>query len=257
MILLAALALAASIDQYRDAVRLFEQQRYTESAQAVESALAADPKLVDGWILKGRLALVLGRRDVSVACFTRAAEIDPKFENARFMLGFVHYLENDFNKALPELEAARQLKSDDARVLFYLAMTYEGLARSDDALRYYEQATAAESTQGRVSPDTLVAYGRLLFSLGRFSDAEQKIRAALAIEQSRDAHYELGRLRLQARDYPGAIAEGELAAALKSVGTTDRQVFFLLAQAYQKAGMAAKAEEYRKRFEASAPSLRR
>jgi tetratricopeptide (TPR) repeat protein len=94
--------------------------------------------------------------------------------------------------------------------------------------------------------------------LGRFGDATSRIEEALHINpQSRDAHYELGRLKLQSGEYAGAAAEGEQALPMKSAGTTDRQVFFLLTQAYTKVGDLTKAAEYRRRFEAAAPSLRR
>lgn len=258
MIWWAALALASGLELYQEASRLFEQKRIPESAQAVERALTLDPKLVEAWILKSKLALALGRHDLAEVCLQRAISINPQSEYAHFLLGFHYYLENDFNKALPALETARKLNADDPRVLLYTALALEGLARSDEALSFYEQAVSAERAQGRLSADTLTAFGRLLFTLGRYSESEKRIREALVIDpQSRDAHYELGRLRLQAGDAPNAIREGEAALRLQSPGTTDRQVFFLLAQAYHQAGDAVKAAEYRRKFEASAPSLRR
>jgi len=63
-------------------------------------------------------------------------------------------------------------------------------------------------------------------------------------------HFEAGR-------FAPAAAEGEKALQSKGIGTTDRQIHFLLTRAYAKAGDQQRAEEHRKLFEASAPTLRR
>ena len=67
----------------------------------------------------------------------------------------------------------------------------------------------------------------------------------------------MGRLLYERRHYPGAIAHGEKALRIPGLGTTDRQIHFLLGRAYLKAGNRERAEEHLAKFRASAPSLRR
>jgi tetratricopeptide (TPR) repeat protein len=115
-----------------------------------------------------------------------------------------------------------------------------------------------EAGQGQPQVDTLVAYARLMYVLGEYEKSEELASAALKLDvNSRDVQYELGRLFYEKRDYPAAIAHGERALALPGVGTTDRQVHFLLARSHRKAGSTAKGEEHFQKFQASGASLRR
>src|SRR4029450_726935 len=85
------------------------------------------------------------------------------------MLGFYYYLENDFKRALEPLERARTLDPSGSRTHFYLALTHEGLANADLAIQMYERALSLAQTSGRPDTDILIAYARLLFTLGQYS----------------------------------------------------------------------------------------
>jgi tetratricopeptide (TPR) repeat protein len=150
------------------------------------------------------------------------------------------------------------LKPDHADTQFYLALTLEGLGRTGDAIEVYERGLKLQKGSSPQLADMLVAYGRLLFTLGRYDDSEKLIDRALAAQPDlRDAHYEKGRLRFERRDYAAAIRYGKRALELPGVGTTERQIHYLLARAYGQNGQKELAETHLAKFRAAPPTLRR
>ena len=243
---------------YQKAAALFQQRQYEQSLAALDEALKLNPRLVPALTLKARLAMAVNRFDVAKASLQRAVEIEPGVADNHFLLGFCNYVDNDFKNALPPLERSRQLKPDDARTHFYLALTLDALARADDAIASYEQSLKLEKNGGAILADTLVAYARLLFTLGRYGESETLIdRALAAAPDSRDARYEKGRLLLERRAYAEAITYGKKALELPAAGTTERQIHFLLARAYAKSGQKELAEIHLAKFRAAPLTLRR
>ncbi len=243
----------AALDKAR---ALFQQRQYEPALAAVEEALRLDAKLVPALLLKSRLAMVANRFDVARGSLLQAIAIAPDSAEHWFLLGFVHYVENDFVAAQESLERAARLKSDHAGAQFYLALTYEGLGRTDDAISAYERGLKLQKAEQL--PDMLVAYGRLLFTLGRYDDSEKLIdRAIFAKPDLCDAQYEKGRLRFERRDYASAIKHGKRALELPGAGTTERQIHYLLARAYGQTGQKERAESHLAKFRAAQPTLRR
>ncbi|MEO8126090.1 MAG: tetratricopeptide repeat protein [Bryobacteraceae bacterium] len=259
MIWLAAFLLAAAAaEHYTRANAYFGQQRFTEAEAELVAALHEDPNLVAALTLKGKLAMALNRFDEAREAFVRAGELQPKSAYVQFLLGFFYYVDNDFQKAIPALEIARQLNPNDSRAVFYLALSQDGLGAADAAVPLYEKTIELEKSGGHPTPDVHVAYARLLFSLGRYEDAEKQVMLALGLDpKSRDAHYELGRLWFEKGEFAKAAAEGEIALAIPGVGTLDRQIHFLLARSYAKAGRKDLADYHLAKFKAAGVSLRR
>ncbi|MGH9664220.1 MAG: tetratricopeptide repeat protein, partial [Bryobacteraceae bacterium] len=171
---------------------------------------------------------------------------------------FFYYFDNDFIRAVPPLEAAARLDPKDPRPVRYLAMSQEGLAHPDLALTLYQKTIELETHSGKPDPETHTAYGRLLFILGRYDESAQQVARVLELDpNSRDGHYELGRLAFRKGDFTAAAAAGEAALKERGPGTTDREIHFLLARAYLRLGKKELAELHRKQFEASPPTLRR
>jgi tetratricopeptide (TPR) repeat protein len=248
----------AAMTAYRKASLLFEQQQYEQASAAVEEALRLNSKLVLALTLKARLAMVANRFDVAMVCLRQAVEIEPGSAGNQFLLGFALYIENDFVRALEPLERAAKLNPGDARTEFYLALTLEGLGRNGDAIAGYQRTLQLEKANSPQLADVLVAYARLLFTLGRFDESERLIDRALAIERdSRDAQYEKGRLRFERRDYAAAIQYGKKALELRGIGATERQIHYLLARAYKQTGQTELAEVHLSKFRATPPTLRR
>jgi len=259
MILLAMLVLAASaVDSYRQANELFIQKRFNEAAVAIDSALREDPAMVPALTLKAKLAMAANRNDIAEVCLKQAVHLNAEAAYPQFLFGFFYYLQNDFKKALPPLQIAHRLEPSDSRAVFYLALSYEGLAETEEACAMYRLDEEIEAKAGRQSAETEVAFGRLLFSLGRFQECRERVEKALELDPaSRDAHYELGRLDLRDGNARAAAAEGERALGLAAIGTTDRQIHYLVGRAYLELGENRKAASHLSQFEASAPTLRR
>ena len=247
-----------AIDWYQKANAYFAEGKFSEAGAALEQALRFEPKLVPALTLKAKLAMGFNRFDTARECLLKAVELEPNSPYVQFLLGFFFYVDNDFNKAVPPLEKARKLNPADPRPVFYLAMTQEALGRAEAAIPLYDEALQLDALAGKQQPDTLVAYARLLYTLGQLEKSEELIQRAVRLDiNSRDAQYEMGRLLYEKRDYQGAIARGEKALGLAGPGTTDRQIHFLLGRAYLKAGDRDRGEEHLAKFRASAPSLRR
>jgi tetratricopeptide (TPR) repeat protein len=257
---LAILLLLASsaAEHYQRANALFEQQKFAESNEELDAALAADPRYVPALTLKGKLAMAFNRFDVARVAFERASLLAPDSSYAQFMLGFFHYVDNDFARAIPPLERARKIDPSDARATLYLAMSHEGLAEPEKAIVLYAETIQIETQRGKPSPETHTAYGRLLFTLGRHDQAERQFARVLELDaNSRDGHYEQGRIAFERGRHAEAVIHGERALAAAGLGTTDRQIHFLLARAYSKLGKSEEATSHLKKFQSSPATLRR
>lgn len=222
---------------YHKANELFVAKKFSESAAAVQEALRLDPKLVPAWTLKGKLAMASGQTEIARASLEQAVSLDPQSSYAQFMLGFFWYYENNFNKAMPHLEKAHALNATDADPVLYLAMTQEELGLTDEAMRYYDEAESLEGAQGKLGAETFLAHARLLFMLSRFKESEKRVDQSLVIDpNSRNAHWQKGRLLLQRGDAAGAVQQGGIALETKGPGPIDNQIHELLGRAYAAIG---------------------
>jgi len=248
----------SAAEHYQRASALFDRQKFAESNAALDSALAADPDYVPALTLKGKLAMAFNRFDVARVAFERASRLAPGSAYAQFMLGFFYYVDNDFVKAIAPLERGRNLDPSDPRAALYLAMAHEGLAQPAKAISLYEQTIEIEKRRGKPSPETHTAYGRLLFTLGRYDEAATHFTRVVDLDpNSRDGHYELGRIDFERGRHADAVAHGEKALAAEGLGTTDRQIHFLLSRAYSKLGRKDQAAAHLKKFQSSPATLRR
>ena len=235
---------------------LLREGKIDEAQQAVSAALQRHPDSVDALTLQGRLAMARDQFDLARRSFERAAELAPASAQVQFLLGFFHYVDNDFVRALPVLEHARKLAPHDARTALFLALTHDGLAAPADAERLFQEALRLEARAKRRTAESHVAYARMLFTAGRFAEAEAQIKQALTVEpNSREAHYEQARLDLEAGRIAGAIENGERALRLEGTGVTPRQIHFLLSRAYSQNGDHPRAGQHRAKFEAIPPRL--
>jgi tetratricopeptide (TPR) repeat protein len=222
---------------YGRADRMFREHRFQDAMDSVDEALRLEPDLVPALTLRAKLAMAANRYDVARQSLERAIAADPKSWYARFLYGFQFYQQNEMPAAIAALEQSRNLKPREPEPVLYLGLAYEAVGRTDDALGLYRRAIELEEAAGAPHVETLLTAGRLLLLLGRFDEAaEIAQRAAKADPSSRDPHFELARVWLKKAVPAKAIAEGEAALGLQHGDTPDRQVHFLLVQAYRAAG---------------------
>jgi tetratricopeptide (TPR) repeat protein len=229
---------------YRRADQLFVSRRFPECQQALEEALRLDPKLVPALTLKAKLAMAMNRYDVARETLERAVAADPAAWYARFLYGFQFYQQSEMPAAIASFEKARALNPRDGRTLLYLGLAKESLGRGTEALEHYREAIRLEEAAGKLDTETVLTASRLLLLLGEYQESAALVDRALKLDpKSRDAHFEAARLHLRRGETAEAIREGE--AALPLTGdVTDRQVHFLLIQAYRAAGREQEAARH-------------
>jgi tetratricopeptide (TPR) repeat protein len=230
---------------YERANRLFTDGKYQEAFNAVDEALWLDPKLAPALTLKAKLAMAANRYDVARDCLERAIAADPASFYAQFLYGFQFYQQNELPAAIRALEKARSMNPRDPRTRLYLGLARESLGETDEALESYREAIRLGEGSGQPDSDALLSGARLLMRLGKFEEARGWIDRALKIApMSRDPHFESARLLLKTGDAAGAAKEGEMALQMRTGDVTDRQVHFLLVQAYQGSGREPEAERH-------------
>lgn len=254
-----ALQLAVTPQRHYEIAKDDLAQKQTVQADAeVDAALRLDPNFVPALLLKARLALFAHRSDVARSCLIKAITVDPKSESAQFLLGLYFYLQNDFKLALAPLEIARSLDPGAPLPDFYLGLSHDGLGEAKEALDFYGKAEALSPNNDAQRAEILVAFSRLLSSLGRYQESMQKIDLALnAQDLSRDAHYEKAKLLFRQEAYEAAVSQAEHALRLPALGTSDGQVHFLLGKIYLKLNKPEIAQKHFALFHATPQSTQR
>jgi type IV pilus assembly protein PilF len=235
---------------------LLREGKIDEAQSAVDAAVKENPRSVDALTLQGRVGMARNDFDLARSAFRRAAALAPDAARVQFLLGFFHYVDNDFVQAQPVLERARKLAPSDSQIALFLALTYEGLARTQDAETLFKDALVLEAKAKRSSVETLVAYARMLFSQGRFEEGQAHVARALRENpNSPEALYEQAKLDFEREQFPDCITRAQQALQANSEAVTPRQIHFLLSRAYSRMGNTQKAAEHRRLFEAIPPRL--
>lgn len=232
--------------------------QFSQADEQVDLALQVDPNFVPALILKARLAIFAHRPDVAKRCLIKAVAIEPSSESAQFFLGVFYYLQNDFALGISPLEAAQSLSPKDPMPYFYLAMSKEALGDAPAALRLYGQAATLSSENNSQTASIHVAYGRLLYSLGKYEESLAQDQLAIAADgQSREAFYERAKGLEHQHKYKEAAEDGERALTLPELGTSDSQIHFLLGNVYLKLNKPDLAKAHLDKFHAAPQTLQR
>jgi predicted Zn-dependent protease len=240
----AAQAVSTGAAAYDRAHALFEKGQFDAALGELDTALRADPRLVPALTLKAKLAMAINRYDVARECLDRAVAADPADGYPQFLLGFLFYRQDRMPDAERELRKAQKLNPSDPRAALYLGLTEETMGRGAEALAQYERSMRLEEAGGHPQAEAWITCARLLMVNGDLDRAGKLLADAVRMEpNSRDAQFESARLALREGHTAEAIAAGEKALRL-SGDTADRQIHFLLVQAYRMAGRDAEASPH-------------
>lgn len=125
-------------------------------------------------------------------------------QDDKFQRGLVALRDGHLELALSELTTAEQQLPSDARIRNFRGLTLARLGKNNEAGSEYREAV-------RLDPGMEDAYrnlGLLEWTEHRLGNAGQELRHALAlVPDDSYAHYYLGRVLLDSKDYAGALAE--------------------------------------------------
>jgi len=198
--------------------------RLEDAAAAFTRALEISPGAAAGWVHLGEIRLLQGRPEEAEAALRKAAAVPATNAAARSLLGQAALARRDFKAAVEHLEAALAAVPAANRLHYPLALAYRGL---NDRARAEEHLARAGQV-GLKTPDPLLdgvadlrlgervalMRGRVAAQAGRYADAAQEFRKALAARpESVEARVNLGSVLASAGDRDGAA--GQLRDALR------------------------------------------
>jgi len=176
----AALAIDASLSmraRFPLAVALFEQRKYTESRQELETVGkdAGEQPGVSYYL--GRLDLEERRYKGAIENLTKASS-HPPFPDTAFYLGLAYLKDGSEPDAEKWLKKAIELKPDDSRAEYQLASLYKKQGRQEEATRIFQQAKETKERSDKES--------QLKFECGQALDREPIEQAASFCDQLYD-----------------------------------------------------------------------
>jgi Flp pilus assembly protein TadD len=175
--------------------------RDTEAEASLREALRLDPENEEALF---NLAINVGSRDAdeAIALLERAIDIDPKYAAAYRELGWQLYRRRRLEDADRAVATAIELDPTDAWARLYLAHLLLAREQVQRAVTELERASAFAPFWAL----PLMLLGKVREDLGRFAEAEQNLRTAVALDdKDADALAELGRF-LVAR---GRVQDGK------------------------------------------------
>ncbi len=155
---------------------LENEGQFLSAIRQYNNALAEDPKNLAALNRLGTIYSRLGRHEAAEKAFIRALEIEPGSPQLHNNLGFEFVTQKSWAEACKHFEHAVLLKQDYKRARINLGMTYAKLDRFDDALAEFQRVVP--------EPDAYYNLGLLLRSAGRYADAAEAFKHALAVSPS-------------------------------------------------------------------------
>jgi Flp pilus assembly protein TadD len=175
---------AANASAYSSlSVALVRSGNLPESIAAAKQALALNPKDV---LTEGNLAASLlesGQTDEAVDHIRKALELDPEFPDAHNMLGIVLARAGKLDDAVAHLQKAVSLTPDSLEYRFNLGRVLAARHSFAEALPQFERAV---ELSGGKEPQSLEMLAAMYSEVGRFSEAAQAARRALAVTTSQN-----------------------------------------------------------------------
>jgi tetratricopeptide (TPR) repeat protein len=192
--------------------------RLDEAADAFTQALKLAPDAAAGWVHLGEIRLLQGRLDDAETALRKALAVPATSAAAHSFLGQTALARRDFKAAAEHLEAALAAVPEANRLHYPLALAYRGLNDRARAEEHLEKAGQV----GLKAPDPLLdgvanlrvgervalMRGRVAAQAGRYADAAQEFRKALAAQpESVEARVNLGSVLALAGDRAGAAEQ--------------------------------------------------
>ncbi|HEX9942418.1 MAG TPA: tetratricopeptide repeat protein [Thermoanaerobaculia bacterium] len=188
------------------------------AAAAFDKALELEPGAAAGYIHLGEIRLLQGRPEEAEAVLKEALATPATNAAARSLLGQAALARRDFKAAAEHLEAVLAAVPAANRLHYPLALAYRGLGDRTKAEEHLARAGQVglkppdplldAVTNLRVGERVALMRGRVAAQAGRYVDAAQEFRRALAARpESVEARVNLGSVLALAGDRAGAIEQ--------------------------------------------------
>jgi choline-sulfatase len=209
--------------------------RIDDGIGKVRQALAADPEIVEAYLMLGNMSTKAKRSDQAIAAYQRALTLDPDSQTAVFNLAMAYKSAGQLEAAEAGFERTLALNARDPKARYQLAdmwMKRGDFARAEAALT----RAVADNVE---RPAFLTKLAECYIELKRYDEAERALAGALKEKSDEPmAHYDLGLIH-EARGEPAkAIAEYQAEIARSA---DIYQAHFNLAKLLTAAGRSADA----------------
>jgi len=200
---------ASCFDQ---AMQLFRQRLWTQSADAFAECEKNDPAKTDALLYRGKALVNLGKFEEAAAALESYRQNHPRSDDAAYQLAYVRFRQNQPKESLRLFTDAARLKHPTADDLKVVALDYVLLSDYDDEARYhlgrvrYQQnrfdlAIAAFKEVVRRDPRNIKAQNNLGLSLEAKNEIDAAItayREAIKLDKNAPVHEEQPYLNLGA-----------------------------------------------------------
>ncbi len=212
--------------------------RTDDAIAKVREALAADPEIVEGYMLLGNFLKKAKRPDEAIAAYRLALDKDDEHQGALFSLALAYKDAGRLDEARVGFERARALDPKNGKVLWQLADLLLRKGEPEKAEAVVKDALARKIDEHRF----LLKLGESQIEAKQYDEAEKSLQAALEKKPNLDAaRFNLGLVYEEKGQIERAIAayEGELAQNPKAF-----RAAFNLAKLLLKAGRREEATAY-------------
>jgi tetratricopeptide (TPR) repeat protein len=204
-------ALRASPDDTRSKLRKAEllvdlgyrgedRTRVTQGRAIVDAVLARDEANPEALFVKAKIDLADQELEGAAASLRRAIEARPEWAHAHFLLGSTLLLQGDRTGARSEISRALELDADLVEAQGVLARIHASLGDHDLAVETGRQVL--RRNPGDAAMHILVAQS--LLRLDKVDEALVELEAIPEENRGEEAHYALGKLFSQKRDWEAA-----------------------------------------------------
>jgi arylsulfatase A-like enzyme/Tfp pilus assembly protein PilF len=149
--------------------------RVDEAIAQVREALAADPDIVEAYMLLGNFLKKAKRPGEAIAAYKQALVLDDEHQGALFSLALAYKDEGKLKDALAGFERARALDPRNGKVLWQLADIHMQQGEPQKAEAIVQDALARKVDE----PRFLLKLGESQIEAKQFAEAEKSLRSAL------------------------------------------------------------------------------
>ncbi|WP_250429587.1 tetratricopeptide repeat protein [Pontibacter ruber] len=138
-----------------------QKQDFEQAREYVRKALQLSPADEYAFYYQGRIAAASGDTAQAIKSYKFAIEHAPEFMEPKRELAGVLLHHHDYERALPYVEAARQLAPRDGQILYFKGVLAQVAQKTDSAFQLFSQAVAVSDTLQQAHYRMgLILYGR-------------------------------------------------------------------------------------------------